>query len=133
MLFGQHARPLQQPAGPEAAEDDADHDDSDARTGAPPRTIWCCCRRAVAARAKLNPLRIAGVSLAGFEALMSQKYRFQDVDEKSRQIFRQFDHGKGYITVDVRSRHASSRRYCHSSYVAAPLSVPSLLSVRAAR
>ena len=33
---------------------------------------------------------------------MSQKYRFQDVDEKSRQIFRQFDHGKGYITVDVR-------------------------------
>ena len=64
---------------------------------------------------------------------MSQKYRFQDVDEKSRQIFRQFDHGKGYITVDVRSRHASSRRYCHSSYVAAPLSVPSLLSLRLAR
>ena len=46
---------------------------------------------------------------------MSQKYRFQDVDEKSRQIFRQFDHGKGYITVDVRSRHASpslSLIYC---------------------
>ena len=68
-----------------------------------------CCR------ARLTPLRIAGVSLAGFEALMSQKYRFQDVDEKSRQIFRQFDHGKGYITVDVRSRHASpslSLIYC---------------------
>ena len=36
MLFGQHARPLQQPASPEAVEeDDADRDDRDARTGAP--------------------------------------------------------------------------------------------------
>ena len=35
MLFGQHARPLQQPASQEAVEEDADHDDRDARTGAP--------------------------------------------------------------------------------------------------
>ena len=37
---------------------------------------------------------------------MAQKYRFQDTDEKCRQTFRQFDHGKGYITIDVRSAAA---------------------------
>ena len=42
----------------------------------------------------------AGVSLPAFEAIMAQKYRFQDADEKCRQAFRQFDHGKGYITID---------------------------------
>jgi len=46
------------------------------------------------------------VTLPAFEAIMAQKYRFQDTDEKCRQTFRQFDHGKGYITIDVRSAAA---------------------------
>lgn len=76
-----------------------------------------------------NPAAHTGVLMPAFEAIMAQKYRFQvraephsgvmhsvawrkshrprlpaqDVDEKCRQAFRQFDHGKGYITVEVRA------------------------------
>ena len=100
------------------------------------REQYAAAAAALLLRARLNPLRIAGVSLAGFEALMSQKYRFQDVDEKSRQIFRQFDHGKGYITVDVRSRTSPSLLSlilcgCSPKRAVATVSPRSSLSARA--
>ena len=31
----------------------------------------------------------------------------QDADEKNRQAFRQFDHGKGYITIEARPHAAT--------------------------